>query len=138
MKSDTEAVARRSAPRRRRYGKEFKREVVKATLVPGASVAAIALQHRLNANVLFKWRRKYLRELAPLKAKSANLLPVTIEDAKAVSTPQRREAIAGSEPRRYSTLRSYIEIELYGARIRLKGVVDAALLRTVLKALSER
>ena len=35
---------------------EYRRQVDERTLVPGASVAAIALEHRLNTNLLFKWR----------------------------------------------------------------------------------
>ena len=52
------------AVQRRRFSAEFKQGVVEETLVPGASVAAIALRHRLNANLLFKWRRRYLRQTA--------------------------------------------------------------------------
>jgi hypothetical protein len=33
----------------------------------GASVAAIALEHGLNANLLFKWRREYLGSPALVK-----------------------------------------------------------------------
>ena len=34
----------------------FKRRVVAETLEPGASVAAVARQHGLNANMVFLWR----------------------------------------------------------------------------------
>ena len=50
MKSP-EGLARTA--QRRRFSTQFKRGVVEETLVPGASVAAIALRHRLNANLLF-------------------------------------------------------------------------------------
>jgi transposase len=39
---------------------EFKRQIVEATLEPGASAALIAREHDVNANLLFKWRRQYL------------------------------------------------------------------------------
>ena len=42
---------------RRRYSKDFKRRVVSETLEPGSSVAAVALRHGLNANMVFMWRR---------------------------------------------------------------------------------
>ncbi|WP_408320336.1 transposase [Paraburkholderia sp. RL17-347-BIC-D] len=38
--------------KRRRYTNEFKAEVVAACQGPGVSVAAIALMHKLNANLL--------------------------------------------------------------------------------------
>jgi transposase len=41
--------------RRRRYGEEFKAVVVAACDETGVSVAAIALAHRLNANLLRRW-----------------------------------------------------------------------------------
>ena len=48
-------------------------------MVPGASVAKIALDHLLNANLLFKWRCQQLRELAQAAPKpAAELLPVTV------------------------------------------------------------
>ncbi len=41
--------------RRRRYSAEFKAQVVAACRRPGISLAAIALDHRLNANLLRRW-----------------------------------------------------------------------------------
>lgn len=41
--------------RRRRYSEEFKVEVVSACRAPGVSVAAVALAHGLNANLLRRW-----------------------------------------------------------------------------------
>jgi transposase len=40
---------------RRRYDPEAKRELVKACRQPGISVARVALEHGLNANLLRKW-----------------------------------------------------------------------------------
>ncbi|WP_193789185.1 transposase, partial [Paraburkholderia atlantica] len=41
--------------RRRRYSVEFKAQVVAACRRPGVSLAAIALDHWLNANLLRRW-----------------------------------------------------------------------------------
>jgi transposase-like protein len=41
--------------RRRRYSAEFKAQVVAACRGPGVSLAAIALNHQLNANLLRRW-----------------------------------------------------------------------------------
>ena len=42
--------------RKRRYATE-KRLIVEQVLEPGASVARVARAHRLDANVVFNWRR---------------------------------------------------------------------------------
>lgn len=41
--------------RRRRYSAEFKALAVNACMRPGISIAAVALHHRLNANLLRRW-----------------------------------------------------------------------------------
>ena len=43
--------------RRRRFTPEFKQQVLNACDVPGQSVASVAHQFDLNANLLHKWRR---------------------------------------------------------------------------------
>jgi transposase len=45
--------------RRRRYSDEFKARVVRACDDPGQSVAGVARQHDLNANLLHKWRKQF-------------------------------------------------------------------------------
>ena len=134
------AVPRRRA-KRRHYDQAFKRHLVELTLVPGASVAKIALDHRLNANILFKWRRHHLRELARSASRpAAGLLPVTVTEpqppareapAQTLSSASRRgtRPVAGS---------GVIEIDLPFGRVRLTGSVDQAALRVVLDALSQR
>jgi len=41
--------------RRRRHSAEFKTAVIEECLRPGVSIAAVALAHGLNANMLRKW-----------------------------------------------------------------------------------
>lgn len=140
MKPETEGTAKREAGRRRRFSEEFRRQVVEETLAGDASVAGIALRHRLNANLVFTWRRKYLRALAQTAAKPVEMLPVRIADA-GVAVPMVASKLisagAGKSPRR-SRPRGAIEIELNGARIQLKGAVDAEALRVVLAVLAAR
>ena len=138
MKPGTEGLSKRVVVRRRRFTEEFKRQAVEQTLAPGASAAGVALKHRLNANVLFKWRRQYLREFATAKASPAALLTVTIEGSNAARPAGTPEVTPTDKPERCSALRGCIEIEVYGACIRLKGAVDAEVLRSVLEALSQR
>ena len=120
------------AVQRRRFSAEFKRGVVEETLVPGASVAAIAMRHRLNANLLFKWRRNHQRRTALQPLKAAKMLPVKIEAASMVVPIIHRKPSARVLPR------GSIEIEYAQARIRIRGAVDAEALRVVLEALSIR
>jgi transposase len=105
-------------------------------LVPGASVAEIALEHRLNANLLFKWRRRYLRELAGPRSNAPKLLPVSIKQVSRAPGSSLLETVT-SGPSRAAAAGS-IEIELLRGRIRLKGAVDADTLRSVLQILSDR
>ncbi len=44
-------------PPRRRHSPEVKRRVVEACLEPGASVAKVAMEHGINANLAHKWLR---------------------------------------------------------------------------------
>jgi transposase len=44
---------------RRRWSGEEKRAIVAEALLPGASLAAVARLHDLNANQLFGWRRQF-------------------------------------------------------------------------------
>ena len=126
------------APRRRReHSAEFKRELVARSLEPGVSVAAIAMDSGINANLLFGWRRKHLEllaqaEPAPGRSTAAVLLPVSIE-------PGPREIhCSAPAPAPAPSARSSsgtIEIEIGSARVRLRGPVDDASLRSVLTAL---
>ncbi|MDO8768966.1 MAG: transposase [Burkholderiaceae bacterium] len=43
---------------RRRHGDNLKAQVLRECERPGASVAAIAMAHGLNANLVHKWRRR--------------------------------------------------------------------------------
>lgn len=52
---DTYGVDLMGRRRRRRHGAEFKARVIDECMRPGVSVAAVALAHSLNANMLRKW-----------------------------------------------------------------------------------
>jgi transposase len=132
----------RKATKRRQYEAAFKRHLVELSLVPGASVAKIALDHRLNANILFKWRRYQLRELARSTPKpAAGLLPVMVTQAQGTAVEACAPALSSSAPRRGRPARQaagMIEIDLPLGRVRLTGMVDLAALRVVIDALSHR
>jgi len=123
---------------RRRFSAEFKRGVVEETLVAGASVAAIAMRHRLNANLLFKWRRNHQRRTALQPLKAAKMLPVRIDAASTVVPIASSSAIIQHNSRSRVRARGSIAIEYAQARIRVHGIVDVDALRAVLEALSGR
>lgn len=60
----------KSAPRRR-HDAELKTRVLAACDEPGASVAAIARAHDLNANLVHKWRRGLVSAAQPLASSNA-------------------------------------------------------------------
>jgi len=116
--------------KRRRHSAAFKRELIARTLVPGASVARVALEHGINANLLFRWRR---RQLPARGQASLQMLPVAIADLAAA---QDARAPAPNRGSRSVGNGGAIEIELPTGRIRLKGAVDLPALRLALQMLS--
>jgi len=119
---------------RRRHSDAFKQELVERSLVPGASVAAIAQDAGINANLLFNWRRLHLQSMTATSADDAHdpvLLPVTVVEP----APTSRTSVPPPAPAaRTST--GTIEINIGGAVVRVRGMVDEASLRTVLRALA--
>src|SRR5215211_1706492 len=69
---------------RRTYSREYKLEIIQECSVPGASVAAIALSHRINANQVRKWIvLQRAGRLCPMPA----MLPVTVGSSARAAVP---------------------------------------------------
>lgn len=79
---------------RRRHSAEFKAKVVAACDEAGASVAAVALAHELNANLVHKWRRG--RELRPTLA--AGVAGAKVPEFVALSLPSTAPVPAVQPP----------------------------------------
>ena len=123
---------------RRRHSQTLKRDLVERSLRTGASVAALAQEHGINANLLFNWRRLHLQALnldtvVAAPASVPALLPVTVQPEMQPPTAQPQQPPLA--PARAST--GTIEIEIGNARVRLRGTVDDASVRSVLRTLSE-
>jgi len=116
---------------KRMYVREFKLDLVRRCLEPGVSVSAVALEHGINTNLLRKWIDKH-RDQAGARRTPA-LLPVTITATQPASC-----ATPPSIPLPPRDLGASIEIEVFGARLRLHGEIDPRRLRVVLDALSRR
>lgn len=98
--------------KRRSYSTAFKRRVVAETMEPGASVADVARQHGLNANMVFQWRGD--PRFGPGR-EAMSFLPVEVRDDP---MPAPLEPVGGCEPAR-------IEIALAsGHRLIVSGGVD--------------
>ena len=132
---------------RRQHEKSFKAELVEQCMVPGASVAAVALAGGINANLLFKWRRDHLRSQrlsSEASSSSAVLVPVHVAAARDAdaghsqsSAPSPASPALAVAPQRSARNTSMSELNIAGAVLRLHGPVDDASLCSVLRALRQ-
>jgi transposase len=97
----------------------FKRQLAQRACDENVSVAQLALEHGLNTNMVFKWRR----ELRAGRLDSATaLLPVSV-------TPNR--PLAQSK----SAADGVIEIRIGAAVVRIEGAPDPGTLGVILQSL---
>lgn len=134
----TNGITRSNRKGRPNYPIDFKRQLAARACEPGISVARLALEHGINANMLFKWRRHYRAELfdgpgskpvaAPMPPANEipKLLPVVAEP------PTARQDPDGVKPA------AMLEIVMSGATVRVIGKVSRSALRAVLDCLAER
>jgi len=117
---------------RQRYSREFKRQIVEASLAPGASIATVALTHRINTNLLHKWRWSYRHGAYGAVAEPSTLAAVQIVK------PARLAVAKPSQPTTISTETtpsSYIELFFNDTRVLVHGAPDSQTLRSVIDAL---
>lgn len=132
-KSDRGAPVRVRVNRtgRRTYSREYKLEVVQECSDRGASVAGVALSHGINANLVRRW---VVQHRAGRLGAVPLMLPVTV----AASGVSSAATYAVPPQDSCGTRAGLIEIELDCARVRVRGAVDDAALRTVLDVLVKR
>jgi transposase len=117
---------------RRRHSSAFKRKILELIEQPGASVAAVALEHGVNANLVFKWRRtKLAHQRSARVTRLPVLLPVSVDPQESFLT------VPAPEPEKPARKEGVIEVEMGGARVLLRGSVDPASVRIVLLALRD-
>ena len=138
--------------RRRTRSLDERKRIVEEALAPGASVAAVARRHGLNANLVFKWirrsregwfdrRREPAKEkpvvVAPPERGAPAFVPVKLLELDAPSAPPPSDIIAKpARQTRRGAGRGAMEISLpKGAKVSLDADVDAEALRRVLSAL---
>jgi transposase-like protein len=66
--------------RRRRHSAQFKQAVIGECMRPGVSIAAVALRHGLNANMLRKWviEAEHQRSPKPLAPAPPTFVPLAL------------------------------------------------------------
>lgn len=112
----SEALVLGPQRRNRRWDPREKAQITAETFEPGANISAIARHHGVSVGLLHYWRRT-VRDRAPVQ--SISLVPLEVEAAGTdTAAPDAR-----------------MEIEIGGARILVRGVLDAQLLRMVCDAL---
>ncbi len=115
---------------RQRRSVQQKLEMVKATLVPGASIARVARAYGVNANQLFHWRKLYSHGLLEERI-TPRLLPVRVSSAAAEAVDPNPARALDSSSHHVAT--GSIRIEIAGkARVIIDGIDDRGL-RTVLE-----
>lgn len=117
---------------RQRYSREFKRQIVEASLTPGASIAAVAQAHGINANLLHKWRWSYRNGEYGTFAEPPTLAAVqTVNPARlAVAKPSQPTTIrANTKPS------GYIELYFNQTRVLVHGAPDSQTLRNIIDTL---
>jgi transposase len=97
-------------------------------MLPGASASRVALEHGLNANLVFKWRSKHRAEQrrsvpAVPDAQQPAMLPVIIDE------PSRPALSAASSE-------NVIELEFARARMLVRGDASASVLRVIIQSLT--
>ncbi len=106
---------------------EFRRHLAKLACEPDVSVARLAMEHGVNPNLVFKWRRA----LRAGEYDPVDLLPVTVEaPAQEIEQPAPAPApVASAAPA------GAIEISVGNTRMHIEGSPHEATLLLVLRML---
>jgi len=119
---------------RRQWTAADKRRIVREAQRPGAVRQEVAQRHGVHVSVLNRWRTEQLIKASGAKKEinTARLLPVRVRKTR----PSRAAGRPAGTPIAAVTAVDVIEVELSaGRRVTVRGVVDGALLRTVLQEL---
>ena len=90
----------------RTYTPQFKAELVALCQKPGASIAAVALQHGMNANLLHRWRKEWAQGLHRLEGgitaaaatpQTPAFVPIELSTAASI-TASEQSSVAASTP----------------------------------------
>ena len=120
---------------------EFKRGLAAAACDPEVSVAKLALEHGINTNLLFRWRRQY--RMGMFGAPDPAHLPLPVV-SRPVKRPTRTEAsvtllpVQVPETDDVPVTPPCLKVVFPCATVRIFGSPEATTLRTVLDTLARR
>lgn len=127
-KQERRSVSKAEKARRRRYTTAQKLAIVRECLVPGASLAGVAMAHQSNANMVRKWVVKFQRGgFGEATDTGTKLLPVAVRKLAAISAPMNVAAPSVT-----------LEIEMARGVVRFYGSPDPELLKSLVGALTGR
>jgi len=136
----TNGITRVTRKGRPNYPIDFKRRLAALACEPGTSVAKLALEHGINANLVFKWRRHYRAGWfgEPRPAHHAALDPRVGEGPKLL--PVMTVSPTVGQPKAPNEVKPAVALEIVigDATVRVLGEVSRVALRTVLDCLAER
>jgi transposase len=133
---DGSVIAQAERPKRQRRSIAEKRKIVEQAMLPGSSVAAVARQYGVNANMVHYWRNLYRQgRLGEKKNDSIRLLPVMVSESAAAPVLKPEGALSPTTSVVSSPAAGNIYIEFPKIHLRVENGADAALLRVVLEAL---
>ena len=116
-----------------------KQLILAEATAPGASVAAVARKHGVNANLVFGWLRLRKAGLLQKAVTPAPLLPVKVTTPTVL--PDRASRPAPSRQRRVkaAAAEGHVAVEFPGGvTVRVHGYVEPPTLSAVFAALSAR
>ena len=133
---DDPAVAKVEERKRQRRSIAEKRRIVELAMMPGASVAGVARQHGVNANMVHYWRNLYRQgRLGEKRAASVRLLPVRVSEPAAGSAVQAESKPVSASAVLPAAPAGVIYLEFPKVHLRIESGADAALVRVVLESL---
>jgi transposase len=134
---DGSAAVKIQQPKRKGRSIAEKRRIVELVMQPGASIARVAREHGVNANMVHYWRKLYREgRLGENKGNSVRLLPVSVSESAATAVVEPVMKLASPAATLMPSPSSdSIYIEFPKIHLRIENGADAALLRLVLESL---
>jgi transposase len=133
---DSSAAMKVEGRKRQRRSIAEKRRIVELAMLPGASVAGVARQHGVNANMVHYWRNLYRQgRLGEKRDESIRLLPVSVSEPAVAAALHTGSKPASASTVMPATTAGIIYLEFPKVHLRIESGADAALVRVVLESL---
>ncbi len=133
---DGSAIAKVEGLKRQRRSIAEKRRIVEQAMQPGASIARVAREHGVNANMVHYWRNLYRQgRLGEKPIDSIRLLPVSVKESPTVTVVESMAKLCSRPELTPAVAAGSIYIEFPKIHLRVEHGADAALLRVVLETL---